>query len=398
MTLTWTHRPGTHRPGIRRAGIRRARMPAVHQTLPVAHLVPPTWRFPNSSLAAQPTPILSRESRIPPGQAFRFPAHWAAHGPPWPPGPRPRHRTAARIPPGQAFRSFHDRQPTGWMDAAHVPGHPHPGMSPRRLPGPAWLAGPARPFSGGPALARPNALARLNRRGHPGCGGRSRAQRMSGRPTNDRRSRGPRRGGPRPASRSRARHVRDRRPPSRWPGRPHHEGPHYEAWPTTAQHPMSSHPTGRRPAAAHLAVPHPVTRRSAVLLPVAAYFVAHQAPLPHQSGAHQSGIRRPPGADRLWPRWLDLHCPGPDRVGARPCPQRCPRRARADHVRYPVPNPSPGPTYLGGPPAAALGNRRPGDRQTTRTACLAGQDRPSPSPDAPLPRSSSKLASRPLCR
>ena len=421
---------------MRRPGMHRARMPAVRQTLPVAHLVPPTWRFLSSSLAPQPTPILPRPSR----SRAAFPAHWAAHGPPGRRGPR--HRTAARIPPGQAFRSSHDWQLAGRMDAAHVPGHPHPGMSSRCLAGPGGLAGPARPFPG-PARARPNALAGLNRRGHPGCGCRSRALRMSGRPTDDRRSRGPRRGGPLPAGRSRARHVRHRRQPPRCPVWPHHEGPHHEAGQTTAQHPLSSHPTGRRPAAAHLAMPHPAARRSDVLLPVAAHFVAHQPPLQHQSGPHhegqhqsaarqsaarqsemrqsaarqsaarqsgmrqsgmrqsgarQSGMRRPPGADRLLPHWLDLHCPGPDRVGARPCSQRCLRRPRAGHVRCPVPNPAHEPAYLGGPPADALGNRRPGHRQTTRTTCLAGQDRPSPSPDAPLPRSSSKLASRPPCR
>jgi hypothetical protein len=290
-------------------------MPAVRQTLPVAHLVPPTWRFLSSRPAAEPTPILPRQSR----SRAAFPAHWAAHGQPCRPGPRPRHRTAARIPPCQAFRSSHDRQLAGRMDAAHVPGRPHPGLSSHCLP-------------------------------------------------------------------------------SRRPGQPHHEGPPHEACRTTAQHPLSSHPTGRRPEAAHVAMPHSAARHFAVLPPVAAHFVAHQAPLLHQSGANRSGIRRPPGAGRLVPYWLDLHCPGPDRAGAQPCSRRYLGRPRAGHVRRPVPNPVPGPAYLGGPPDDALGNRRPGDRQTTRTTCLAGQVRPSPSPDAPLPRSSSKLASRPPCR
>ena len=317
------------------------------------------------------------------------------------------------------------------MDAAHVPGHPHPGMSSRCLPGPAWLAGPARPFPG-PALAGLNRPG-LNQRGHPGCGCRSRAPRMAGLPMDDRRSRRPRRGESLPASRSRARPVRDRRQPSRCHEGPHHEGPHHEgphhegphhegphhegphheARQTTARHPQSSHPTGRRPAAAPLALPHSAAGHSAVLLPVAAHFVAHRhgaqrhgrfrPPVARRPAIGRPGMRRPSSADRLFPHWPALDCPGPDRADARPCSRQCLGRPRAGHVRCPVPNPARGRAYLGGPLAGALGNRRPGDRrpgdrQTTRTTCLAGQDRPSPSPDAPLPRSSSKLASRPPCR
>ncbi len=336
-TLAWTTLIWMHQTRIHRARIRRALRPAVRQALSAAHPVPPTWRSLSSSLVAKPTPTCPCQRR----SRAALPARWAAHGPPS--RPRPRIRLAGRILPGRAFRSSHDRQRAGRMDAAHGPGHPHPDMS-SRCPRPAWLAGPARSFPG-PALARPNALACLNRRGHPGCGRRSRAQRIAALPTDDRRSRGLRRGGPLPAGRSRARHVRDRRQPSRFPGLPHHEGPHHEE----SHHDWS------------------------------------------------------PGADRLLLRWPTLDCPGPDRVGARPCSQRCRGRLRVGHVRCSVPNPARGPAYLGGPSAGALATRRPadrrsGDRQTTGTTCLSGQARPSPSPDAPLPRSSSKLASRPPCR
>jgi hypothetical protein len=129
-------------------------MPAVRQALAAAHLVPPTWRSLSSSLVAKPAPICPCQRR----SRAALPARWPAHGPPCRPGPR--HRAAAgilpgravrilpgravRILPGRAVRSSHDRKRAGRMDAVHGPGHPHPGMSSRCLPGPAWLAGPAR--------------------------------------------------------------------------------------------------------------------------------------------------------------------------------------------------------------------------------------------------------------